>query len=694
MGIVTEYPLWFLIFCLIAGAAYSALLYFREIREEFSNLLKTFLAVFRFVAVSILAFLLLSPMLKSETYLKEEPVVVIAQDNSESIANTKDSSFYKKQYLEDLDRLKQNLAKKYEVREYTFGSSVVPDGKIDFSEKVTDFSLLFNELATRYYNVNVGAVILASDGNLNRGANPLYDKTRIQAPIYTLALGDTNTYRDLILYRVNHNRLAYLNNEFPLEIVVHARKASGMNTRLSVQWEGSTLFSKVIEIESDDQFIEVPVTVKAEKPGVQRYRVSLIGLSDEVTLRNNEEDVYIEVLDGRQKILILANAPHPDISALKQVIKGNMNYEVDDFLASAFDGQIEAYNLVIMHQLPSPKRNIGQILEKAAAGSVPLLFILGPQSDIRLFNNTGTGLNITSKNNSFQEALPQPEKNFTVFNLDAGFEDDFRDMPPLVAPFGEYRMSPSASVLLYQKIGNVVTGFPLVMFNPSPEQKTGVICGTGIWRWRLKTFEKEESHQPFDDFINRIIQYLSVKADKSLFRVITAKNSWYDNESVEFEAELYTESYELTDQPEVTMEIESAEGKKYPFVFGRSGGKYYLNAGNLAPGTYSYIAGTDFNGRRFTAQGQFTVQKLSVETRKTVADHNFLYSLSSATGGAMYYPASMERIAEDIIGSDTMKPVVYDQKRFTDLINFVWISVLILALLSLEWFLRKRAGSY
>ncbi|MBN1337857.1 MAG: hypothetical protein JXA03_00960 [Bacteroidales bacterium] len=694
MGIVTEYPAWFVLLCFMAGLVYASLLYLREKREEFSPLLKIILATFRFAAVSILAFLLLSPMLKSEVFLTENPVIIFAHDNSESILNTKDSLFYRTEYRDELNRLRQSLKSRFELREFTFGSVVTASGNIGFSEKVTDISMLFDELSARYSNVNVGAVIIASDGNINRGSNPLYGNRGIQAPVYTIALGDTNIYRDLILYKINYNRLAYLNNEFPLQIIVNARKAAGMNSRLSVQWEGKTLYSQVLDIKAEDAFIEIPVTLKAEQAGVQRYRVSLSGIQEEVSLQNNTEDVYVEVLDGRQKILILANSPHPDISALKQAISGNMNYEVDDFLIGDFDAQVEAYNLVILHQLPSKKYHIGQILGRAETGSVPLLFILGPQSDLQVFNNSKTGLSILSQKNTFQEVLPSFSGQFTLFNVDAEGFEAMSDFPPLVVPFGDFRLAPAVTVLAYQKIGSLVTGNPLIMFNPTPGQKTGVVTGSGMWRWRMKTFAQEGSHQVFDQLINRIVQYLSVKMDKSLFRVISAKNAWYDSESVEFEAELYTDSYELTDQPDVSMEVESAEGKRYDFTFSRSGGKYYLNAGSLSPGTYKYNARTGYNNKNFTAEGRFTVQRLSIETRKTVADHNLLFSFSGATGGRMYYPATMTQLADDIASGDNMKPVIYEQKRFNDLINFLWIMALILALLFLEWFLRKRAGSY
>ena len=46
-------------------------------------------------------------------------------------------------------------------------------------------------------------------------------------------------------------------------------------------------------------------------------------MQGEVTYSNNVQDIFIEVMDGREKILILAAAPHPDIAAIKQLIIQN-----------------------------------------------------------------------------------------------------------------------------------------------------------------------------------------------------------------------------------------------------------------------------------------------------------------------------------------------------------------------------------
>ncbi|MFM8374050.1 MAG: hypothetical protein ACKOCO_16860, partial [Bacteroidota bacterium] len=82
-----QYPAWFLIFCVLLGAGCAALLYYRDntFREQ-PRMVPVIMAILRFLAVTLLAILLLSPLLKSLLVETKKPVVVLAQDVSESVA--------------------------------------------------------------------------------------------------------------------------------------------------------------------------------------------------------------------------------------------------------------------------------------------------------------------------------------------------------------------------------------------------------------------------------------------------------------------------------------------------------------------------------------------------------------------------------------------------------------------------------
>lgn len=81
-----QYPTWYLLLCIALGLGYAFTLYFRDktFAEQHPQLHKL-LGVLRFLAVTILAFLLMEPLLKSLLTETKKPVVVLAQDESESV---------------------------------------------------------------------------------------------------------------------------------------------------------------------------------------------------------------------------------------------------------------------------------------------------------------------------------------------------------------------------------------------------------------------------------------------------------------------------------------------------------------------------------------------------------------------------------------------------------------------------------
>lgn len=690
INIITDYPLWFSIFCVLLGAVYTFVLYRKE--EKFSEvaswLIKT-MALFRFLLVTILAFLLLSPFIKTLFNKVEKPVIIIAQDNSSSILLNKDSAFYKNDYLDQLKALKSNLEEKFEVKSYTFGENLTEGNQVDYSKKITDLSNAFDELNNKFYNRNVGALILASDGIFNQGSNPVFN-SGIEFPIYTVALGDTSVQRDIILKEAIHNKLTFLGNQFPIEIEAEALQCLGAKTQLTVIHNGKQLFSKQYDINSNRYAINENVLFEAEEVGVQHYKISLTTIKGEISYVNNVKDVYIEVLDGRQNILILANAPHPDVKALKLSIESNENYKVTNQLISEFDGKTEAYSLVIVHQIPN---NISLTLKKVIESNISVLYILGNQTAINKYNSLNTGLNIAQSRNKFNEILPSVTNNFPLFTLSENTIKNINSFPPVIGPFGNYQLKTNGYVLLNQKIGSVETDNPLMVFFQNNGKKSAVFAAEGIWKWRMQDFLKNKNHQVFDELINKTVQFLSVKEDKSKFRIFT-KNNYFENEEIQFNAELYNDSYELINDPEITISLINENGDKYNFTFNRTSSSYFLNAGVLPAGFYNYQAKVKLGVKDYLETGKFQIKPLLLEANNTIANHQLLQNIAQKFGGKLFYPEQMENISKAINENNDIASIIYEENDLKELISLKWIFFVLLALLSLEWFLRKRNGAY
>ena len=208
-------------------------------------------------------------------------------------------------------------------------------------------------------------------------------------------------------------------------------------------------------------------TFAADKPGILHYRFVLNQLKDEITFANNTADVFVEVLEVKEKVLLLANSPHPDVAALKQAIESNKNYQCDIVYAQGNNADVKDYSLIIFHQLPSGAQTAQGIMAQAQQQKKSMLFITGAQTSISLFNGSQEAIKINSGNNSMTEATASPETDFTLFNLSANALQALQSFPPLKVPFGDYKPAPASVTLAWQKIGNVATKYPLISFYQS-----------------------------------------------------------------------------------------------------------------------------------------------------------------------------------------------------------------------------------
>ena len=700
-GISFSYPAWCIILCVLLGAGYAAVLYYRDRTFDGSSsqsrLFKWGMAAFRFLAVTIIAVLLMSPFLRYRNTKTYKPIVAILQDNSESIRNgfkAGDSLTYFKK----LQQLNDKLSGKYEVVTYAFGNELKKTSSFPLTAKVTNISDAIDNINDLYYNQNLGAVIIASDGIYNQGINPVYSAAKSTYTIYTVALGDTTIPRDLRFGNVYYNKITYLNDQFAVRADIEATHLAGKNAVLTVsemdKAGAKTVATKNIILNTDNYEQSVDFIIPANKAGIIHYQLSLTNLEGEVTYRNNVKDIYVEVLDGRQKILLVANSPHPDIAAIKTAIESNKNYQLDVVYAGDFANKLNEYNLVILHQLPSATYNAENILQQAKTLKKSILFVVGSQTSTAGLNKVQNTLNISGNANRYNDVLAKTNKDFNLFTVSDASKMALTKLPPLENFFGEYKVSGAAQTLLLQNINGIETDYPLWLFADQIDSKIGIIAGEGLWRWKLYDYMQNKNFDAFNEIVDKTVQYLAIKGDKRPFQVTLPKNIFQDNEAITFDAQLYNANYEMVNTPDVDLKIKSEDDKEYPFKFNKTDNYYTLNAGFLPVGNYSYLATTVLGNNTYKAEGKFSISALQLEELRTVADHKVMYQLASQHHGQMYHADDMEKIADDILAKNQLKPILYDTFLTESAINLKWIFVLILILLSAEWFMRKYLGGY
>lgn len=692
--LITAYPWWFILFCIIFGLLITTLLYFRKGNKEYTAGIKWLLAAIRFISITLTAFLLISPMVRTIKRSIVKPSIIIGIDNSSSITMNADSGFYKTEFISKIESLQKDLGDDYDVHVFNFGDVVKMDEIPDFSDQLTDISSLFSEINTRYYNRNIGAVILASDGIFNSGSDPLYNVRNSKYPVYTINLGDTTSRKDIRVQNISYNKTAFKGNQFPVEITIQAMDLVGEKSKVTISEDNSVLFTQEFNVSSSNQIITIPAFIEAKEIGLKRLQIAIEPLEGEVNKSNNGRDIYIEIKESKLKVALITDSPHPDIAALQRVFENSNNFEVELFLADEFSSRKpESYSLIILNQLPSLKNAYTLQLNNITKSGTPLLLIVGSQSNIQLVNSLSQGLLLTNFKGSFNESVPSLNSAFSLFLYTEAQKKLIEMVPPLISPFASYNIANSVHVFAHQQIGNTKTEMPLILFNESMEKRIGIIVGEGIWKWRMFDFIQNSTHSNFDELMQKMFQYLTAQTDKSKFRV-DWKNFYVENENIEFGALLFNDSYEPINEPEITLEIVNEANKKFDYLFSSEDQRYTLKLGSFQPGMYTFQAKVELAGKEMIKRGSFVVTAVKLEDLNLVANHKMLNTIALESGGKSYFPSDFDAIADQLKTREDVKPMVYSRKYYMELIDFYPIMILLFLLLGAEWFLRKYLGGY
>ncbi len=646
----------------------------------------TLRAIFIFLTLA----LLLNPIVKHLTHDIRKPIIVVAQDNSKSIIYNKDSAFYQSEYKEKLEKFTTELSEDYDVYMMPFSDGTEQSDSINFDGEITNISSVFGELNSRYSGANLGAVILATDGIFNKGQNPQYIGAT-KFPVFCIALGDTITRKDLVIKDVIHNSVTFLGNKFPLRILVSADKCTEKQARINISRKGVNLYSQSFELPENGTVKAIETELTADQIGLQEYKITLQHLNNETSYENNEADFFIDVIDKRDKILILAEAPHPDVGAIKSALKSNPDLELDIKYSYENNISVKGYDLVITHQLPTLKNKSQNIFAEIEKYAIPQIFILGTQTSYRDFDKLNTGVKTNVNQNSFDDAVPAFNSEFNSFTIES--PDFFQQLPPLKVPYCTPKISLESKTLLYQTINGIKTTKQLVFFTECDNRKACFILGEGLWRWRIYDYKLNSDNEKFNSLINKIVRFTVAKQQKDKL-IVDSKRLYNDNENVIVTAEFYNDAFEIVSGLDIDATLKDSSENEFKYKMEPNGNAYRIDFGKLVAGKYTCKFSTTFDGKEYETNIAFIVRKINLEAQNLTANHNILFGIANSNGGKVYYPNDFEEIKNDLKANPNIQNVAFEQETLSTIKDFWYLFVCILLFATAEWFLRKFWGGY
>ena len=668
------------------------------------------LALLRMFSIGTLAFLLLKPLVRTVEIDQENPVAVLLMDESASVLRNADST----QMLETLrawpgELEKQLLAEGIHLESFGFAGDIKPRNAQTWSESTwdgeqTNLDAAVQEINSRFEHRNIAALILASDGLSNRGSNPEYMTSWPKARLFTVGLGDTLAIRDRWIDRVDHNRVAYLGNTFPLEAVIQAQDMSGEEAIIEIFHGNDRLEKTSWTPSSDNASKRLEFILPADKIGNQRFEIRCSIGDREANPQNNAVTFYVEILESKRQVLCITAAPHPDVNSILLALQANEQTEVEvvhlSLLKSASELLVSIQNadVILAHNI------LGQTFGGLDWTSImemntqPVWWILGNvETQDALQFHRQWGIQIEQSTGITEAHQSRLNPTFALFDFPLGLENAIRQWPPIQGPFGNIAWSAAWTPLLYRQLGALETeqAFWAVRTDAST-RRMAVSFGQGFWSWRMRSFLKEGNHDLFNAIIQKQVQFLGSQENLDRFRVNAPKRIESDQRLV-FTGEVYDATMTPVEAANMTLELEAQDGDVYSYSFLRRGNRYAIDAGRLPAGRYTWTAKCTLDQEIFNAKGACIVEALRAEMSSKAADHDILIRLAEKTGGSFcggFDNETSERIIAAMKANGWPAPIMHEQVDLDDLIQWRFILWLLIGWLTCEWIIRRRTLGY
>ncbi|MFK7844569.1 MAG: hypothetical protein AB8G77_04650 [Rhodothermales bacterium] len=708
-----------LIPCLLVAAALGFWVYHRTI-PVLAPAKRYTLTALRTTTLFLVLFLLFKPILENIINTEQPPLLAVLIDDSQSLQITIE---------EETDSLNISEVTRNTVREFTqtqidgnvryfrfsndvvqVASSTTPADSLGFDGERTNMAHALAYLREQYKDENLQGVLLISDGQYNTGRNPVYLAERYPVPIHTIVVGDTTRRRDLQIRRVSTNDIAYVGDELPIRVGLLSEGFGGERVSVSL-FENGTLLNRA-NVDLPAGTVETPVDLfhTPETEGFHRYTVAVSRLTGEATYRNNTESFAVRVLENKKRILLFAASPEPDVAAIQQLLDQDPNIEVSayiqktrgEFYNPSLPDSLNAFDAIILAGYPGRFADpaIAERVAKSIEDGLPAFFMLSRQTDLSLLRRAFvTALPVQPRvlRTNFIESTFVPTAEglqHPILQISETPDQAWITLPPLIFNDTRWQAAPDARVLATQQVRGIALDDPLLIIRNRNQHRTAVLLGAGTWRWKNLPDDLQSVAPFWVDMFSNTLQWITTKEDDRPVRVAPIEDLFSGGASIQFDGQVYDESLNPVDGASLEVEVMQADSILYPYSMEPVGnGRYALNIGALPEGTYRYRASAQQNGTVLgTDAGSFAVGSLTLEYKETRADGQLMHQIAQRSGGWVFASDQSADISQHLASSDAFVPVIFEERVESELWQRYFFFVLILVLLTIEWFVRKRSG--
>ncbi len=624
------------------------------------------------------------------------------------------------------------LSEDYKLRYFRFGRRLEPtagEGEVlpntlqasEATDPVTRLGSAIVEALGRYSGQSIAGIIVLTDGAANDGLAPMEAARRMQAaraPIYPIGLGlpdppDVRVRRLIVQDTVFHK------DEVPVRVELASNGFPGRTVNLTATVDGRKVAGKVVVLKGGPQIEEVTF-VPGQKGGTVELEASVAPLAGETTLENNRVSRTLRVVDEKIKVLYVEGKPRWEYRYLRQVLLRDHRLEVK-FLLTAGDRdlaetseryltdfpeeQADAYyhDLVVLGDVPASyfsgtqlerieelvRERGGSFLMLAGHRYAPMSYLGTPIAKVLPVRLSGEGVP-RSVEESIYPVVTEAGRASAFVSLQAD-EDRNQALWGLVRPMHKLAVldgpKPAATVLAELSSRRGEEPYPLIAWQRYGSGK-GLYIGTDQL-WRLRFNRGDQFHARF---WGQAIQFLTLSrllGENRRIQIETDRREYRTGEQVQVTANVLNESFEPVrdDSYAVYLEVlgprpetETLELQAVPDI----AGLYQGVATPSREGSYRIRPG--LAEQPYASDAEFAVKAAPLEQLEPAMQEDLLRRMAEVSGGRYVPVSELSELPEALAGEQRTITV----RRQSELWDLWPVLVLVVLLLAIEWFVRRR----
>ncbi len=697
----------FIIFLVVAVRLY------RRTNPPLPRGIRLILGALRIIAVIALFLALFEPVISYNRVYEKKPSMTVLLDRSSSM-NIEESGETRKERAEQfLDSdLFSEIESGFEVNIVPFAADIQSDGSVGDTNK-TALGQSLGDLSKRQVGNPADAWIVLSDGISNSGISPVEVATNIKSPIYSLGIGDESPEKDVALTGLDYNDVMFAGR--PTEITVHLEWSGidGENARIRIQSGDRTVQTESVKLAAGNLRDEFPLKFTPEKPGQQTFKVTVSGIDGEITEANNSRSFSVSVLKSKLQVLLVADHLDWEYAFMKRFLDRSESVELtpvvfkegSGYLTGSFpsrQAELNKYDLIILYDVDwSRLANRAELFDSYLKDKGGGLFVLMGENYLK--NAFPRWIDkylpfVVTRNGSrilYHQFNGIPVENYLfhpavrIGDNRREIRDAWRDLPHFEVLVPIDSMTENAEVLVTTDLGEGLNAVPALAFRRIGPGKVLASAVGPFWHWAFLGYGFNKKPEEYALFMNGVVNWLALKEESEPVRIYPDKNVYTRGEGIGFNASVYDLGFRpiggASGYISVTPE-NSSDSTVVQFI--ETGeGRYRAEFDLLPPGRYSWHGVVEKDGKTLKeSDGQIAVESYTVEEFRRRPDFATLAAVSQITGGHF---APLNRADSLLSGLDST-PVTITETREIVLWNKLWLLIIFIAALGVEWFLRKR----